>query len=160
MSTDLAASVGNLIRERVIEACADEEVCGVTGWKNGRDFVLLLQAYSDKSCQTLKSNAAKHLPLHAVLVNTSLKIKEQMVCAGDSVIGYLPTEMRWKDPRTKMWTTTLPDAASVKGSRASRLRIFQDSIRVCLGPLLDLTVNGFPAVDSVGRVVRCHPVLW
>ena len=56
LSTGLAASVEERVRERVANACADGEE-GVTGWKKGRDFVLLLQLYSDKSHQTLKSSS-------------------------------------------------------------------------------------------------------
>ena len=95
MSTDLAASVFQRVRSRVMHACAAGEE-GVRGWKFGFDFVLLLQAYSDKSKQTRKVSSFSHFPLHVAIVNTSLSVKEKLICRGDCVVGYLPTEMKWE----------------------------------------------------------------
>lgn len=159
LSTDVAADLEKRVRERVTNGCADGED-GVTGWKTGRDFVLLLQLYSDKTQQTLKASSQNHLPLHVAVVNTSLRMKERMICRGDSVVGYMPTKIRWNNLERKKWKTHLDDAVSGKGSRQSRLRILQESLRKCLEPLLSLTVCGFPVQDSVGRQLRCHPVLW
>ena len=159
MSTELAASVEKKVRDRVMEGCMDEEE-GVVGWQEGRDFVLLLQLYSDKSHVTLKTTSQTHLPLLVAVVNTSLSMKEKMICAGDCVVGYMPTKIRWSNLERRNWETTLDDAESGTGSRLSKLRILQACLRRCLEPLLSRTVCGFDVQDSVGRAMRCHPVLW
>ena len=159
MSTKDAAKMEERLRHRVTVGCAEEEE-GVSGWKKGRDFMLLLQIYSDKTHQSLKKNSQTHLPLHVAVVNTSLRMKEKMIIAGDSVVGYLPTEMRWDNMERKKWSTKLDDAVSGQGSRLSRLRILQASLKKCLEPLLSLTVRGFDVQDSMGRPMKCHPVFW
>ena len=159
MSTDLAASVFSRVRCSVFNACAAGEE-GVVGWRDGYDFVLLLQAYSDKSRQTLKTASQTHFPFHVAIVNTSLSAKEKLICAGDSVVGYMPTSIKWGDEQQKIWNEELADAVAGQGSRESRMRILQSSIETCLDPLLSQTLPGFTVVDSRGVPKRCHPVLW
>jgi len=78
MSTGLAAEVHSRVQIEVGDACA-AMVEGVDGWKEGYDVVLMLQLYSDKTTQTLKTTSQKHLPLHVAVLNTSLTMKEKMI---------------------------------------------------------------------------------
>ena len=158
MSTDEAASVYQRVRTQAMNSCA-AGVVGVGGWKDGYDFVMFLQAYSDKSKQTLKASSHAHLPLHVSMLNTSLTSKEKLICAGDCVVGYMPTSVKWEDEQRREWLCELVDGSSGRGSRESRNRILQSSIEACLDPLLRHTVPGFTVVDSNGTPKRCHPVL-
>ena len=159
LSTDLAYRVHRNVRARVRRGnVLDEE--GVPGWRDGYDFVLFLQVYSDKSLQTMKASSHAHYPLHVAVVNTSLTTKEKIICRGDSVVGYLPTNMKWDPEDAKLWTTELDDSAPGRGSRESKLRIQHAAVEKCLGPLLRESVKGFQVADSKGEPFRCHPVLW
>ena len=159
MSTPLAATVAERVRDAAMTACARGDK-DVSGWEDGYDFVLLLQVYSDKSSQTLKTSSHTHFPLHVAVMNTSLGMKEKLIVGGDCVVGYLPTDISWQDEEAKIWENELEDAVAGRGSRSSRLRILQKGIEKCLKPLLSRTVSGFRVRDSSGKPLRCHPVLW
>ena len=159
LSTRRAASVMSNVRKAAMTACA-EGVEGVDGWCDGYDFVLLLQIYSDKSSQTLKTNSHTHFPLHVAVMNTSIEMKEKLIARGDTIVGYLPTNITWESEETKMYTTELEDSVGGRGSRASRLRIVHNAMKESLHSLLSKDIAGFEVRDSTGRVLRCHPVLW
>ena len=159
LSTPLAARVVSNVRNAAMKACMDG-VEGVGGWRDGYDFVLLLQIHSDKSSQTLKTNSHTHFPLHVAVMNTSLQNKEKMIAEGDTVVGYLPTEVTWESEETPLYTTEQEDSVGGRGSRPSRLRILHNAMKECLEPLLSKTIPGFEVTDSRGRVLKCHPVLW
>ena len=159
MSTPLAETVFERVRAAVMTACARGEP-DVGGWEDDYDFVLLLQLYSDKSSQTLKTNSHTHFPLHVAAMNCSLSAKEKLIRKGDCVVGYLPTEIFWEDEEAAVWENELEDAVSGRGSRGSRLRILQSALEECLDPILSRTLTGFEVCDSTGLPMRCHPVLW
>ena len=127
MSTRLASSVFNRVRQTVRTACARGEK-GVGGWEDGYDFVMFLQFYSDKSSQTLKTSSHTHFPLHVAIHNTSLHMKERLIRQGDTVVGHLPTDIFWEDEEAVIWESDLEDAVSGRGSRGSRLRILQNAL--------------------------------
>ena len=159
LSTDLAHTVQSNVRARVQWGNARDEE-GVRGWRDGYDFVLFLQVYSDKSLQTMKAASHAHYPLHVAIVNTSITLKEKLICRGDTVLGYLPTNLKWDPEDAKQFSTDVEDSAAGRGSRESKLRIQNASIEKCLGPLLNETVRGIDVRDATGAPFRCHPVLW
>ena len=159
LSTDLAHEAQSNVRARVQWGNAQDEE-GVRGWRDGYDFVLFLQVYSDKSLQTMKAASHAHYPVHVSIVNTSITQKEKLICRGDTVVGYLPTNMSWGPEQAKLFITDLDDSAAGRGSRDSKLRIQNASLEKCLAPLVDATVKGFVVRDSTGQPFRCHPLLW
>ena len=158
MSTLRAASLMSNVRKAAMTACV-EGVEGVGGWCDGYDFVLLLQIYSDKSSQSLKTNSHTHFPIHMTFLNTSIEMKEKMIARGDTIVGYLPTNITWESEETKLYTTELEDSVGGRGSRPSRLRIVHNAMEECLDSVLSKDIAGFEVKDSTGRVLRCHPVL-
>ena len=159
MSTPLAETVFDRVRGAVMTACARGDP-HVDGWDDDYDFVLLLQLYSDKSSQTLKTNSHTHFPIHVASMNCSLTAKEKLIRKGDCVVGYLPTDIFWEDEEAAVWENEREDAVSGRGSRGSRLRILQSALAKCLDPILSRTLTGFDVRDSTGLPMRCHPVLW
>ena len=159
LSTRRAASLMSNVRKAAMAACM-EGVEGVGGWRDGYDFVLLIQIYSDKSSQSLKTNSHTHFPLHATVMNTSIEMKEKMIAQGDTVVGFLPTNITWESEETQLYTTELEDSVGGRGSRPSRLRLIHNAMMECLDPLLTKDIAGFEVKDSRGRLLRCHPVLW
>jgi hypothetical protein len=87
MGCKLMEEVMPLIRESIIG-----EVRGGF-WLDRFSFVGAIQAYSDKSCQTLKAGSHTFLPLHLSTLNLTQALRQSLVSNCDTVVAYLPVEI-------------------------------------------------------------------
>ena len=160
MTTGLAFDAEKRVRAEILRLGATNGVSPEGTWTDGYDFVAFVQVYSDKSAQTLKTSSQTHFPMHAVIMNTSLEMKEKMVCAGDAIVAYLPVNYKWAPVRAHEWDMELEDGTGASGDRESRLRVLHLAIERTLTQISDATLYGFEVVDSIGVPRRCHPVIW
>jgi Plavaka transposase len=158
-----------LIRESIID--------GVGGgfWVDRFIFVGAIQAYSDKSCQTLKAGPHAFLPLHLSTLNLTQAVRQSFVSNCDTVVAYLLVDIVMVETQAGNESVHPDDdevgdedddrapTAGTKTSREerreSRQRLLQKSIEVALKPLRDVARVAFTVVDVDGDVRQCYPAL-
>jgi Plavaka transposase len=138
-------------------------------------FVGAIQAYSDKSCQTLKTGSHTFLPVHLSTLNLTQAVRQSFVSNCDTVVAYLPVDIVTVETQEGHESVHPDDeefrdeddyrapTAGTKKSRVARRkprqRLLQKSLEVALKPLWDVARVRFTVVDVDGDVRQCYPKL-
>jgi Plavaka transposase len=168
MGCKLKEKVVSLIRESIID------VVGGGFWLDRFSFVGAIQAYSDKSCQTLKAGSHTFMPLHLSTLNLTQALRQHLVSNCDTVVAYLPVDIVRVETQEGDESVHQDDeefgddgddraTAGTKTSRRerrkSKQRLLQKSIKVALKPLWDVAQVGFTVVNVDSDVRHCYPAL-
>jgi Plavaka transposase len=169
MGCNLMKEVVPLIRESIIG-----EVGGGF-WVDKFSFVGAIQAYSDKSCQTLKAGSHIFLPLHLSTLNLKQALIQSLESNRDTVVAYLPVDIVRVETQEgdesfhqddEEFGDEDDDRAPTAGTKTSRRerrkskqRLLQKSIEVALKPLWDVARVGFTVVNVDGDVRQYCPAL-
>jgi Plavaka transposase len=163
--------------EEVVPLFRESKIGGVGGgfWVYRFSFVGAIQAYSDKSCQTLKAGSHTFLPLHLSTLNLTQDLRQSLVSNCDTVVAYLPVdrvgvetqegdesvhqdEVEFVDEDDDR-APTAGTKTSRRERRKSKQRLLQKSIEVALKPLWDVAQVGFTVVNVDDDVRHCYPAL-
>jgi Plavaka transposase len=87
MGCDLADACVPLIRESLIGGMSGEF------WIHTISCVAGMQAYSDKSSQSLKAGSKSFLPLHLTPLNLTQGLRQNLTANGDTIVAYLPVDL-------------------------------------------------------------------
>jgi Plavaka transposase len=87
--------MGCKLMEEEVALVTERIIGGVGGgfWLDRFSFVGAIQAYSDKSCQTLKAGSHTFLPLHLSTLNHTKALRQSLVSNCDTVVAYLPVDI-------------------------------------------------------------------
>lgn len=116
-------------------------------------FVGLVQIYSDKSQNSLKSSSFQFYPLHITLLNFSDEYRKKCIVAGKTFVAFLPVSFfrNQEGNNYNMERRTF--------GRKQRLRMLHLAIDYILDELKTVAFCGFRCLDKLQIHRRCHPCI-
>ena len=153
MTADLGASEVTAVRREVMAHSAENVVWHDETTVCGSSFVGMVQLYSDKSQNSLKSSSFQFYPIHITLLNFSEEHRRESIVQGKTFLAFLPVEF---------FAYIDEDNCEIqegKFGRSERIRLVHLAITLVLNDLRKAAYSGFKCRDQEGSARRCHPCI-